>query len=73
MPRWRSSIVTDTTSAEIENNAALTNAGNVTVTAESTQAILTWGQNGAAGGTGVGAGIGAGIAIVIANAIRPQP
>jgi hypothetical protein len=62
------SIVTDTTSAEIENGAALTNAGNVTVTAESTQAILTWGQNGAAGGTGVGAGIGAGIAIVIASA-----
>ncbi len=51
------SIASDTTQAEIENGATVTSAGNVTVTANSSQNISTWGQNGAEGSTGVSGGI----------------
>ena len=56
-------IITNTTQSEIQDGAALTNAGNVTVTASSDQAINTWAQNGAEGGVALGGGI----AIVIAS------
>ncbi len=55
-------VINETTEAEIQDSAAVTNPGNVTVTAASAQTILAWGQNGAAGGVAIGAGIA--IAIV---------
>jgi len=56
-------IITNTTRSEIEDGAALTGAGGVTVTASSTDTITTTAKNGAAGSVAVGAGI----AIVIAK------
>jgi len=56
-------IISDTTQSEVQNGAALTNAGNVKVTATSSHSIITWGQNGAAGKVALGGGI----AIVIAS------
>ena len=56
-------IITNTTQSEVQDGAALTNAGNVTVTAGSSQTIITWAQNGAAGSVALGGGI----AITIAS------
>ncbi|MFI5455223.1 MAG: beta strand repeat-containing protein [Isosphaerales bacterium] len=56
-------IITDTTQSEVQDGAALTNTGNVTVTASASHSIITWAQNGAAGKVAVGAGI----SIVIAG------
>ena len=56
-------IISDTTQSEVQDGAALTNAGSVTVTAGSSQSIITWAQNGAAGAVALGGGI----AIVIAS------
>ncbi len=39
-------VINNTTDSEVQDGAALTNAGNVTVTAGSSQTILTWAQNG---------------------------
>jgi hypothetical protein len=57
-------IITDTTQSEVQDNAALTDAGNATVTAGSSHTINTWAQNGGAGKVALGAGI----AILLANA-----
>ena len=56
-------IITDTTTSEIQDQASLTGAGAVTVTASSPHTITTTAKNGAAGSVAVGAGI----AIVIAS------
>ena len=56
-------IISDTTQSEVQDGAALTGAGNVTVTASSPHTITTTAKNGAAGSVAVGAGI----AIVIAS------
>ncbi len=56
-------IISDTTDSELQDGAALTGAGNVTVTASSPHTITTTAKNGAAGSVAVGAGI----AIVIAS------
>ncbi len=57
-------VISDTTQSEVQDGAALTNAGNVTVTAAGTHAIVTWSQNGASGKVALGGGIA--IAIVSA-------
>ena len=56
-------IITGKTLSEIQTGAALTGAGNFTVTANSSQTIDTWGQNGASGGIALSGGV----AIDIAN------
>ncbi len=55
-------IITNNTQSEIENGAALTGAGNVAVTANSSHTITTWGQNGAAGGVATAGGVAVAIA-----------
>ena len=55
-------IITNNTQSEIQNGAALTGAGNVAVTANSSHTITTWGQNGAAGGVATAGGVAIAIA-----------
>jgi hypothetical protein len=57
-------IVSDVTQSEVQDGAALTDAGNVTVTAASSHAFNTWAQNGGESSLGLGGGV----AIVLANA-----
>ncbi len=57
-------IVNVTTKSEIQDGAVVTDAGNVTVTADSSQTIDTWAENGAAGKVAIGAGIAIAIADV---------
>jgi hypothetical protein len=58
-------ILSNSTQSEIEDGVGLTNAGNVTVTASSSQSLNAWAQNGAESEGGVG--ISAGIAITLAS------
>jgi hypothetical protein len=55
-------IITDTTESEVENGAALVDAGSVNLTANSPHTITTTAENGAAGATAVGAGVAIAIA-----------
>ncbi len=56
-------IISDTTQSELQQNAGLTGAAGLTVTASSNHTITTTATNGASGKIGIGAGI----AIVIAS------